>query len=84
LAASCNVPARPATCDTPTTFTLGDEAMLSIRVTPACWRVALVVAIVGITCRHKNMQIYPPPPGCVKRSQTIFLATMEVFFIIRS
>jgi len=49
VVASCNVPARPATCDTPTTFTLGVEAMLSIRVTPACWRAALVVAIVGIT-----------------------------------
>jgi hypothetical protein len=58
LAASCNVPARPGTCDTPTTFTLGDEAMFSMRVTPACWRAALVVAIVGITYNQDSIELY--------------------------
>jgi hypothetical protein len=35
-------------------LTLGDEAMLRMRVTPACCRAALVVAIVGITYKQDN------------------------------
>lgn len=32
--------------------------MFSIRVTPACWRAALDVAIVGITYNQENTQPY--------------------------
>lgn len=32
--------------------------MFSMRVTPACWRAALVVAIVGITYNQENIELY--------------------------
>lgn len=76
LVASCNVPARPGTCDTPTTLTLGDEAMLSKRVTPACCRAALVVAIVGITYKQ-DKTVYSIKILNTVKSQFMFLHLMS-------
>jgi hypothetical protein len=81
LAASCNVPARPGTCDTPTTLTLGDEAMLSIRVTPACCRAALVVAIVGITYKQYNNVYSITILNTVKYQISVPVISENAFFV---